>query len=435
MISISLFLGVFVLIISQIYALSRFYEEKINLKKFNTYLILIILTIAATLNSIFINGFIRIIFSVIMLAIGNFMIFKKKLNETIVSTIFCYLILSLADIISALLLIIIFSKDANFIKNEYFATFIGNILVSFVFIIIIMIPIVKTTYMKLIDLTNKLKIKNLILSCILLIISINFLMAIIYYDMNSIYVIITNSLLLLIYSYIVFKAINEKNNNIMIKAENASLMNSLSEYENMVDRQRIDNHENKNQLLIIKNMINKKDKNVIKYIDTIIKDEKEDDEALYTKVKTIPSGGLQGIIYQKMLTMKDNNISFSLDVSRDVRKIDLDSLGMENNYKLCKIIGVLLDNAIEESIKIENKCVMISLYIDEDMLIIEIANRFDSEINLEKIDDEGFTSKGEGHGYGLSLVKNIISENSDTFTNERKIINDVFKQTIKVKIK
>ena len=435
MISISLFLGVFVLIISQIYALSRFYEEKINLKKFNTYLILIILTIAATLNSIFINGFIRIIFSVIMLAIGNFMIFKKKLNETIVSTIFCYLILSLADIISALLLIIIFSKDANFIKNEYFATFIGNILVSFVFIIIIMIPIVKTTYMKLIDLTNKLKIKNLILSCILLIISINFLMAIIYYDMNSIYVIITNSLLLLIYSYIVFKAINEKNNNIMIKAENASLMNSLSEYENMVDRQRIDNHENKNQLLIIKNMINKKDKNVIKYIDTIIKDEKEDDEALYTKVKTIPSGGLQGIIYQKMLTMKDNNISFSLDVSRDVRKIDLDSLGMENNYKLCKIIGVLLDNAIEESIKIENKCVMISLYIDEDMLIIEIANRFDSEINLEKIDAEGFTSKGEGHGYGLSLVKNIISENSDTFTNERKIINDVFKQTIKVKIK
>ena len=47
---------------------------------------------------------------------------------------------------------------------------------------------------------------------------------------------------------------NEKNTSIMIKAENKSLMESLSEYENMVDRQRVDNHENKNQLLIIKNM-------------------------------------------------------------------------------------------------------------------------------------------------------------------------------------
>ena len=39
------------------------------------------------------------------------------------------------------------------------------------------------------------------------------------------------------------------------------------------------------------------------------------------RVMTIPSGGLQGIIYQKMLVMKDKNIIFSLDVSRDVRKI------------------------------------------------------------------------------------------------------------------
>jgi len=219
-----------------------------------------------------------------------------------------------------------------------------------------------------------------------------------------------------------------------MKTQNDSLMISLNEYENMLDRQRVDNHENKNQLLIIKNMIKKKDKDVIKYIDTIVKDQKEDDEILYTKVKTIPSGGLQGIIYQKMLVMKDKNIQFSIDVSRDVRKINLDGFSMDNNYKLCKIIGVFLDNAIEESTKINDKKIIISLYEDDGNLIIEVSNKFDGIIELDNIDNEGYTTKGVGHGYGLSLVKKIVTK-SDVFINERHINNNIFKQIVRVKVK
>ena len=181
-------------------------------------------------------------------------------------------------------------------------------------------------------------------------------------------------------------------------------------------------------------MINKKDNDVVKYIDTIVKDQKEDDEALYTKVKTIPSGGLQGIIYQKMLIMKDENILFSLDVSRDVRKIDLDNFSMEDNYRLCKIIGVFLDNAIEESRCIDDKRIMISLYVDDGSLVVDISNKFNGNIEIDKLDEERYTTKSDGHGYGLSLVKKILSE-SNNFQNERSIRKDIFKQTIKVKIK
>ena len=181
-------------------------------------------------------------------------------------------------------------------------------------------------------------------------------------------------------------------------------------------------------------MIKKNDKDVVKYIDTIVKDQKEDDEALYTRVMTIPSGGLQGIIYQKMLVMKDERILFSLDVSRDVRKIELDDFSMEDNYRLCKIVGVLLDNAIEESRKIDDKRIMISLYVDNNKLVIDISNRFEGKVEVDKLDDEGYTTKGDGHGYGLSLVKKILSE-SDIFENERSVRRDVFKQVVRVKIK
>ena len=59
-----------------------------------------------------------------------------------------------------------------------------------------------------------------------------------------------------------------------------------------------------------------------------------------------------------------------------LERFNLEKLSMEDNYRLCKIIGVLLDNAIEESRKIDDKCIMISLYIDDDILIIEYSNRF-----------------------------------------------------------
>ncbi len=431
---VKLVFAISVLSFAEIFVWSKFYDEKISFKKFNFYISLVLMSLFGLLNYFYVNAFIRMILLTFLFSFCNWLLFRKKVNEFIISTIFSQILLTMADVLSVLILIFVFKIDTSGVKSDYFVTLFGNVLVSIIFLFISLIPFFKSLYKKLISFTDKIDVKNLVLGCLLLIISVNFLMAVIYYNMKSVYVIMINSVLLLVYSFIVYKAMNQKNINMIVQAENVSLMESLHQYEDMVDRQRIDNHENKNQLLIIKNMIKKNDKDVIKYIDTVVKDEKEDDEALYTKVKSIPSGGLQGIIYQKMLSMKDNRILFSLDVSRDVRKIDLENMNMEDNYKLCKIVGVLLDNAIEESLKIEDRRIMISLYVDDNMLVIDISNRFDGKIDLDKIDEEGYTTKGEGHGYGLSLVKKLVSGN-DCFINERKINKDIFKQIIKFKIK
>ena len=429
---ISLFLGSLILSICEVYVWSRFYDKKIDYKYIFLYISIIILSISGVINSLYVNGFFRIITSTLFMILCNWLIFRKKIYETLISVIYGQIILTFADVFFTVFWIVFRGKDALFVKNNFFSTFFPNLVVSILYVVICNIKIFKFFYNKILSLTEKINYKKIFLFCSLLIFSVNFLMAIVYYDTK--YAIFINSILLIFYSFIIYKTISEKNLNLIISAENKSLMISLHQYEDMVDRQRVDNHENKNQLLIIKNMIKKKDKDVVKYIDTIVKDEKEDDEALYTKVKTIPSGGLQGIIYQKMLSMKDNRILFSLDVSRDVRRIDLEKMNIEDNYRLCKIVGVLLDNAIEESLKIEDKRIMISLYVDDGMLVIDISNRFDGKIDLDKIDEAGYTTKGDGHGYGLSLVKKLVSE-SDNFINERKINKDVFKQVVKMEIK
>ena len=423
-----------VLCISQVYVWSKLYNERINLKRISLYFSLGLMFVLGYITYFYTSAFVRMILDMFIFFCCNYIIFRKKINEAIISVIYSHFLLAISDMLSAIIVMLFLGINSSKISDDLFFTSCGNILISFSLCFICNFSFIKRNYLKLVYITSKFRFKILFIICIFVMLCINFLMATVYYSLNPIFIILINLCFILIYSFIIYRSLKEKNDNLIIKSQNEYLMESLHQYEDMVDRQRVDNHENKNQLLIIKNMIDKKDKDLIKYVNSIIKDKKEDDEVLYTRVKTIPSGGLQGIIYQKMLVMKDEKILFSLDVSRDIHNIDLDNLSMDDNYRLCKIVGVLLDNAIEASRNIDDKCIMISLYIDDNKLIIDISNRFSGDVDINKIDDEGYTSKGEGHGYGLSLIKKILSE-TDTFENERSIKKNVFKQVIKVKIK
>lgn len=417
---------------SQIVVWSKFYDEKINYKNILLYVSLLIMFLLGIFNYFYINVSFRMILAMFLFFICNFLIFKKNVNQIVSSTIFTQFLMVLSDIFVSLILMSLFKIDFKSIREGHIVTYMGNVFVSIILMLICRIHFIKSFYSKLIILTDKIKSQTLLLICLFVIIIINYIMVSTFYEVGSILIIIINSILIFIYVFIIYRSLREKNSRLVVQAQNDSLMESLHQYEDMVDRQRVDNHENKNQLLIIKNMIKKNDKDVVKYIETIVKDQMEDDEALYTSVMTIPSGGLQGIIYQKMLVMKDEHIKFSLDVGRGVREIELDKLSMNDNYRLCKIVGVFLDNAIEESRKIDDKCIMISLFVDDGELVIEVSNKFNGKIDMDRLDESGYTTKGDGHGYGLSLVKKILSE-TNVFENERSIKRNVFKQVIRIK--
>ena len=424
-------MGSLAMYIASVYVWKKLYEDNISWSNSKIYVVSIFMIIFGLINYFYNFVFVRIIVLMVFLFFTNKIIFNKDYKKTVLSTILAELLLTVADLLFGLVVLCINGFDINKI-TMFYGTLLANVTGLIISISLANLKIVKKIYDFLLDLVELVKQKKVILFALLIIISLNLLLAMIYFKLNTYYIFFINIVLIVIYSYVVVKNLETSSRNEVIKTENESLMDSLHQYEDMVDRQRVDNHENKNQLLIIKNMIKKNDKDVVKYIETIVKDQMEDDEALYTRVMTIPSGGLQGIIYQKMLVMKDDHIKFSLDVGRGVREIELNKLSMDDNYRLCKIVGVLLDNAIEESRKIDDKCIMISLFVDEGDLVIEVSNKFKGKIDVDKLDESGYTTKGDGHGYGLSLVKKILSE-TDVFENERSIKRNVFKQIIKIK--
>jgi len=61
-----------------------------------------------------------------------------------------------------------------------------------------------------------------------------------------------------------------------------------------------------------------------------------------------------------------------------------------------------------------------------------IENSFSGNIDINKMDKKGFTTKGEGRGNGLHFAKKIINKNIGIYT--RKLIeNNYFVQKIIIK--
>ena len=419
---------------SIIYLLHALQNKKINLKNANFYFVYAFFVILSIFNKVFIIPQMRLVIMTIVLLLGNIILFNEKLRYSIIISFFCQVLVCISEIISTLILPIIFRIEYNLFLMNWLDILLYNIFISVILVIFSKINIIKKVYLKLITITNKLSLSILLLYFLLLLLAINILTVLSYLPDDSYYFIYINAIFLIVYSIIIFVAIKDKNEKKQFIEVNKNLINNLNEYEKMLDYQRVNNHENKNQLLVIKSMIEKNKDNVIEYIDEIIKEKREDNEIIYNKAKRIPSGGLQGLIYQKMLLMQENNIEVNLDINSQVRKIDFGNLSSKMNYDICRIAGIIIDNAIEETMKFNKKerDIIISMYID-DMFIIEVSNRIKDDVDLNKIYDKGYTSKEKGHGYGLSLLKKIVCENNKII-NEVKIINNIFTQIIKIKM-
>lgn len=420
-------------VITVVYVLSKLLNVKIDLKDYKTYMVIALLITITILNYVFVSGVVRIMVVTISIAFCNYFLFKQNFSRTVSSTILELCICVISETIFALLLILFVSDDGSFLVSTFAGALIADVFISAIFLILINIKPILNLCRKIIKLVEKIKSIYIVFGSLLSILALSLSFVTAFREINLLYVFVINVLLCSIYVFIMIKSLINQNNMIKVQAENKALVDNLSEYEKMLEHQRVSNHENKNQLLVIKNMLSKKDNEALKYIDEIIEDRQEDDVAIFGRAAKIPSGGLQGIIYQKMLVMKEKSIKFSLNVSNSIKKLDFDNMDTKMMYDICRIIGVFLDNAIEETEKLEEREVNISLFEDGEKLNIEISNKVKEIPNLEKMDNAGYTTKTKGHGYGLSLVKEIVSKN-ENITNLRSITKNIFTQILKVKM-
>lgn len=431
---IQLLISGVIIIISNVYISGKLLNKKANFKNYLTYIIISLMYLSTVLNYMYNNQYIRILTITILMALFIKILYNEKVNKSLISSIVLQLIYMISEIIFALIITFVFDMNSNDIINNQFGTVLANFVISSISIVVVNIKYVNIFYKFLIKITRKIKNTQIIFATLFIALMANFLAAINYYKLQFGYLLIFNSILTIVCFGIVLYSLKTKNSYIEVNNKYSTTLNSLKEYEDILNKYRVSNHENKNQLLTIRNMLPKEDKKIISYIDKILENKHKDSDKAMRKTAVIPAGGLRGLIYSKVLVMDERKIHYDLDFSSSIKTVDLiNKIDESTMLDICTVIGVYVDNAIDEVTNLKDKNICIEMYLDDNDLIIAISNNYAHKIDLDKLEEKGYTTKENGHGYGLPLTREIIN-NNNRLKNEKRISKEIFTQVLKIKM-
>ena len=169
--------------------------------------------------------------------------------------------------------------------------------------------------------------------------------------------------------------------------------------ENMYRQIRGWRHDYRNHIQMMKVLAANGDMDALKaYLDEL-------DTDLNTVDTVVKTGNpmADAILNSKISLARSRNIPTQVDAHIPV-KLKMSELD------LCCIIGNLFDNAMEASMALPEEKRMIRVYMDMKgtQLYISFTN-FTAAKKLSKVGKGFRTSKGEGHGFGLVRIDDIVS--------------------------
>lgn len=420
--------------IVHIYCWNTILKDKKQKIKLTNYLSCIFIsTVVLFLANMVITQPLRLVVIFILLVTINYFFVSKEIKQSIIYVVVSHIVLALSEFSFAIILSLVYKGDIQQFTKEPIVSIVLNFYLLGLSIVVNKFKFTKWLYNLL---SPKKGNKDSILYSIFMIIIMVIATMETYMELPFIIVVTTNSIMSIVFMGVVIasKRLEDKYEKISHKYETS--ISSLKEYEVMIDKFRVDTHENKNEFLTIRNMLKDKNKkeNVVKYIDKLIDNKIKDNDKIMKKTAKIPEGGLRATIYSKLCLMDKLKIKYNLNISREVRTTDLIKLDEDLVLKICKILGVFLDNAVEAVKALKKKEISIDVYTLDGKLCIDITNNFKGNLDLDKISNAKYTTKGDGHGYGLILVNNLLEEEPNRLENEKSINRDTFTQTLKIKM-
>lgn len=356
--------------------------------------------------------------------------YREDVYYVIFKSIIVYVIMIFADIISSIVLMA-FVKSVNVETVNLFKA-LGSFLNSTcMFVMFSFKPFVKLINLFFSKILKKSYLPVICVSFFLLFVFwlIEYYHKVIFSSDTIIISIIVMLFLMFLFVMLALQYLKNKNNEI----QKQQLLVLMHEYENVLNQTSENRHEMLNDLLILRSIADKNSSEFTRTLDGIIRQYDTKKFKKYTSLAKLPTG-VKGMIYYKIAFINENEINFDTVVN-GVDYAKFEAMDKDLYYKVCKILGILMDNAIDACVDSDKKKLIVSVYTENEDLCVEIDNSYSGIVDKDGIKKKGYTTKGKNHGYGLTILNRIVDETKELEFEQS--INDkdkLFTSILKIKL-
>ena len=129
-------------------------------------------------------------------------------------------------------------------------------------------------------------------------------------------------------------------------------------------------------------------------------------DIVIAKLNSIKVSSLKSLITNKVLVAQNNNIDVDINIQGEIHDFYTDEM------QLSRILGILLDNAIEASLELtDDKKIEMNIIQIDKTTDIQISNTFNNTgTPIADFNKEGFSTKGTNRGLGLNSAHEIANK-------------------------
>ncbi|MCB2291741.1 GHKL domain-containing protein [Clostridium sp. CS001] len=387
---------------------------------------------------IYTETFYTLPFSIVFIFI--FLVYiSRSIYNSLIIMIIIYSIEAISDIVSAVILVKLLETEYAFIKQNirggillYLVVLVFSYVISKIIYLIFFRSRVEIESLKKVTLKNDRII--LIYTCISLIlihlkgaiykcfflgvckrnVSINMIFIAIYF----------------IFGFIIICFSRKMIKRQMIYDNKFKEFEQLMEYtdiiENMIDESKKIKHDYVNILSTINGYIQDKDLSGLdKYMnDEILNVGSSVGSSKYLNLQNIRISGVKGLLSSKIINASTLKLEVNIEIIEEIDDISVDIIDIS------RILGILLDNAIEAAVLSEDKKLNIAIIKNDDSIVFIISNSFLGYIEpIHKLYKKGFSTKGKNRGIGLSIAKDTIDKHSNILLNT-DVDDNLFRQEL-----
>ncbi|WP_181664335.1 sensor histidine kinase [Latilactobacillus sakei] len=210
---------------------------------------------------------------------------------------------------------------------------------------------------------------------------------------------------------------------------NQQLQDYLVNIEQQYTELRRFKHDYQNILLSLESFAEKGDQQQFKaYYQELLAQrpiQSEIQGAVIAQLDYLKNEPIRGLVIQKFLAAKQADVTLKFEMTEPIE------LPTANLLMVIRVIGILLDNAIEQAVQETDKLVSCAFLQSEGLIEITIENTASQVKDIQAFSELGYSTKGAGRGTGLANVQDLIAKQTNLFL-ETQIENRKLRQTLMI---